>query len=101
MSEEPTEKPKLIIDDDWKERVQSEKEAAAASSATNKDETPDAEAQKNTTQDDTKAAAELPPASFATGSLRARLARAACSSTADSVVSGQARVDAVAAAQVL
>ena len=66
MSEEQTEKPKLIIDDDWKERVQSEKEAAAASSATNKDETPDAEAQKNTTQDDTKAAAELPPASFAT-----------------------------------
>ena len=29
MSEEPTAKPKIIIDDDWKERVQAEKEAAA------------------------------------------------------------------------
>jgi len=66
MSEEPTEEPKLIIDDDWKERVQSEKEAAAASIAANKDETPDAEAQKGTPQDDAQATPELPPASFAT-----------------------------------
>ncbi len=33
MPEETPEEPKLIIDDDWKERVQSEKEAAAAAAA--------------------------------------------------------------------
>jgi hypothetical protein len=88
MSEEPAEKPKLIIDDDWKERVQSEKEAAAA--AVQK-ETPDSDAQTSggpessspegggqagTAQEDiaqehvasdgSPPEHELPPASFAT-----------------------------------
>ncbi len=66
MSEEPTEKPKLIIDDDWKARVQSEKEAAAADAAEKKEETSEAKAQTEPPQDDTQPAAELPPASFAT-----------------------------------
>lgn len=88
MSEEPIEKPKLIIDDDWKERVQSEKEAAAAaaSSAATKPDTNDAaaadgkladgkdadgkdvdeEVQETNRHEDARAARELPPASFAT-----------------------------------
>ncbi len=86
MSEEPAEKPKLIIDDDWKERVQSEKEAAAAAASAAKSPASDAEAQPSGDQgglqgadegqaDGAKesaapgephAAHELPPASFAT-----------------------------------
>lgn len=65
MSEEPTEKPKLIIDDDWKAQVQSEKEAATAESA-NKDEASDAEAPTGASEDDAQSTPELPPASFAT-----------------------------------
>lgn len=50
MSSSPQENPKLIIDDDWKERVQAEKAAASQPQATAKaDEQP-----------------KVPPASFAT-----------------------------------
>jgi hypothetical protein len=66
MSEKPSEKPKLIIDDDWKERVQSEKEAAAAEAVASQEETPDAKAHTESPPDDAQPAAELPPASFAT-----------------------------------
>ena len=76
--EETTEKPKLIIDDDWKERVQSEKEAAAAAKAgAAKENTSDAEKSADAATQDTsshvagegdqpQAERELPPASFAT-----------------------------------
>jgi hypothetical protein len=71
MSEEPSEKPKLIIDDDWKAQVQSEKEAAAAESAASKGEASDAETKTETSQtegsqDEAQSTPELPPASFAT-----------------------------------
>jgi len=65
MPEEPTEKPKLIIDDDWKAQVQAEKAAAAAESAANKEEAPETEAQAKPSQDEGPTP-ELPPASFAT-----------------------------------
>lgn len=90
MSEEPIEKPKLIIDDDWKERVQSEKEAAAAASSAAAKEAPgasdaeaaetgsaeaetgsagagsaEAEGQASNVPDDAQPAHEMPPASFA------------------------------------
>jgi hypothetical protein len=50
MSDEQPTKPKIIVDDDWKERVQAEKEAAQKG----RDEQPQTDA----------AAQELPPASF-------------------------------------
>lgn len=52
MSDEPQQKPKIIVDDDWKERVQAEKEAALENPA---EESPPSDAE---------AAGGIPPASF-------------------------------------
>ena len=49
MSQDPPKNPKIIVDDDWKERVQAEKETLQ-----HEDETPKSEP-----------TGELPPASFA------------------------------------
>ena len=64
MTDELQDAPKIIVDDDWKERVQAEKQAAQAGPATERPATerPAAESPAAAAEE----RAELPPASFAT-----------------------------------
>jgi len=57
MPDEHQEKPKIIVDDDWKQRVQAEKEAAKSQAD---------QAASEGTADASNDGVQLPPASFAT-----------------------------------
>ena len=61
MSEEPQDKPKIIVDDDWKEQVQAEKEAAQQQEAAE-----EAPAESQAADPESEPELQLPPASFAT-----------------------------------
>ena len=64
MSDESQDKPKIIVDEDWKSQVESEREQLR-----NQEPKPEGDKAKNATADASQAGAEsyeLPPASFAT-----------------------------------
>ena len=65
MSEEETNKPKIIVDDDWKSRAQAEKEQLQQQAAGRGQEEP-VEASKDDSPNapESDANAQLPPASF-------------------------------------
>lgn len=57
---ESSDKPKVIIDEDWKTKVQKEKEAAKQQAASDSESSPE----ESESTPDNRSATEIPPASF-------------------------------------